>query len=439
LGSQELRELAIETGFCQRMSKLTPEIFFDLLFYAVSLSQNSSLEYLTSYLESMYGITLRKQSLDERFSERTVNFVKTVLTRLIGEQFSDILYDDSFLKSYNHVRIKDSTTFKVPSNLAVQYRGNGGCGTCSLAGINIQYEFDLKTGKFLDLTINEAVRNDQRDASETAANIEENDLIIRDLGYFSTSVLQKIHDQKAFYLSRHLSSTSVYDENGEEIDFKKYYAFMTKNGIDKLEKQVFIGRDKTPVRLVIGLVPDEVYQTRIRRKVKEEKRRGRIMKDKTKFIQHFNLFVTNVDAGKLPSHKVMPLYRFRWQVELMFKNWKSIFSIHALQKMKVERYITMLYIRLILIVVNLQLIYRVQSAISKQGEKDAVLSVRKALQTLKNNFTEILSILRCNQEKSIELLGKIHLILSKNHWREERKKSENFIDNIYLFICTTNK
>jgi hypothetical protein len=432
LGSQELRELAHETGFSKRSSKLPPEVFFDLMFYAVSLSQNSSLEYLASYLGGKYGIELRKQSLDERFCEKTVHFVKSVLSRLISEQFSSVLYCEKFLSGFKHVRIKDSTKFKVPSNLETHYKGYGGSG--SVAGICIQYEFDLKTGKFLDLTITEAIRNDQQDAKETAGNVCENDLLIRDLGYFSIPVLQKIKEQKAFFLSRLLPAVSVYDENDIEIDFKKLHVFMTKNRIEQSEKQVFIGKDKVPVRLVIGLVPPQVYQQRICRKQKEDAKKGRKMTDKTKFLLHFNLFVSNVGASILPAEKIMPLYRFRWQVELMFKNWKSVFSIHTLQKMKEDRYITMLYIRLILIVVNLQIINQLQSLLSKQEQRETLLSYRKTLQTLKNSFFQILNILRCGQEKAIELLSEISYILSKNHWREKRKKRENYVDNIGL-LC----
>ena len=383
MGSEEVRHIAKETGFFQRTSKLTPEVFFDLVFYACFLSENSSLEYLVSYLDSQYGIDIRKQSLDERFSDKSVNFVKSVLSRLICEQFSDVLFSKDFLSRYNHVRIKDSTKFNVPCNLASHYRGSGGSGDTSSAGICIQYEFDLKTGKFLDLTLTEAVRNDQTDANETAENVCENDLVIRDLGYFSTAVLQTIRDKKAFFLSRLLSSSVVYDEDNVEFDFKKLHVFMTKNGIEKCERQVFIGNDRLPVRLVIGLVPSEVYQERMRRKEKEAKRRGR--------------------------------------------------------KMKEHRYITMLYIRLILIVLNLQIINRVQNLISMRGGKDVILSYRKTLQTLKNSFHEILNILRCSSEKSNKLLGELYRILSKNHWREKRKKRENYVENIYLFICLSEK
>jgi IS4 transposase len=439
LGCQALRAMAVETGFSQRSSKLTPEVFFDLLFYAVSLSQNSSLEYLVSYLESKYDIKIRKQSLDDRFSERAVNFVKSVLGSLICTQFSNVLYNEDFLSEFTHVRIKDSTKFNVPSNLEAHYKGCGGSG--STACICIQYEFDLKTGKFLDLTITQAVRNDQQDAKETVEDVCKNDLVIRDLGYFSIPVLQKINEKEAFFLSKLPSHVLVYDENGVEIDFEKLYSSMTNSGTAICERQVFIGKDKVKVavRLIIGLVPPEVYQERLRRREKEEKRKGRQTTERTKFLLHLNLFVTNVEENILPSEKVMPLYRFRWQVELMFKNWKSVFSIHTLQKMKKERYITMLYTRLILIIVNLQITNHVQSMLSKQEMTDSILSYPKTLQTLKNSFFEILSILRCEKEKAIKLLEHIYRILSKNHWREKRKERENYVENIGLFICISQK
>ena len=245
-------------------------LIFDLLFYASSLSQNSSLEHLVSHLDSFHHIELCKQSLDERFTEKTVNFVKAVLYRLIRAQFSDMLISDAFMPDFHQVRIKDSTKFKVPPNLADSYSGNGG----GVAGIAIQYEYDLKTGKFLDLTITEASRNDQTDASETVENICENDLILRDMGYFSTAVFRKIEEQRACYLSRLPASTTVYLENGIKLDFQKLERLMTDNKIEKLEMQVFIGENKLPVRLMIGLVPPAVYQERVRRKEAEKKEKG---------------------------------------------------------------------------------------------------------------------------------------------------------------------
>jgi len=387
-----------------------------------------------SYLDERYSIKIRKQSLDERFNNRAVLFVRSVLETLIREQFSGLLYSEGFLNTFQHVRIKDSTKFNVPGNLQTHYRGSGGSGSTTEAGICIQYEFDLKTGKFFDLTITEAIRNDRQDAKETVENICKNDLVIRDLGYFSIPVLQTIDTKEAFFLSRLPSSVLVYDEKGTEIDFKKLYASMTKNGIERSEKEVLAGENRMPVRLVFGLVPEHVYQQRLRNKEKEAKKKGHQIKERTKLLLRFNLFITNAQTHILPIEKVMPLYRFRWQIELMFKNWKSVFSIHTLQKMKEKRYTTMLYTRLILIVIDVQIINQLQSYLSEQKIKDSVLSYHKALTTLKRKFSELLSILRSEREKAIMLLENIYRILSKNHWREKRKKRENYIENICLFI-----
>jgi transposase len=255
------------------------------------------------------------------------------------------------------------------------------------------------------------------------------------MGYFCIPVLKKIIDKKAFFLSRLPASVSVYDENEKEINFQELGVLMSQTGTEVMEKRVLIGEAKLPVRLMIGRVPPEVYEQRIRRKEKEGKKKGRKTKEKTRQLLHFNLFITNADQDKLPLEKIMPLYRFRWQVELQFKNWKSLFLIHKMQKMKETRYITMLYTRLILIVVNLQIINRAQSLISKQSDlPDHILSYTKTLNTLRDRFYDILGILRDSLENGVKILENLYRILSKNHWREKRKKRENFIENIYLFI-----
>ena len=72
----------------------------------------------------------------------------------------------------------------------------------SKAGICIQFEYDLKSGRILDLSLTPAVRNDHADASETAENVEKGDLVIRDLGYCSTAVFEKFGQKGVYFLSR---------------------------------------------------------------------------------------------------------------------------------------------------------------------------------------------------------------------------------------------
>ena len=69
-----------------------------------------------------------------------------------------------------------------------------------------------------------AVRTDQKDAGETASNVEKGDLIIRDLGYFSTPVLKSFIESGAFFLSKLNSGTNVYDAENDLVSFKNIYA-----------------------------------------------------------------------------------------------------------------------------------------------------------------------------------------------------------------------
>ncbi len=53
----------------------------------------------------------------------------------------------------------------------------------------------------------------------------------------------------------------------------------------------------------------------------------------------------------MPSETVGTVYRIRWQIELIFKSWKSLLNIHVLKGTVPERIKCYLYGRLILIAV----------------------------------------------------------------------------------------
>ncbi|MDR0575160.1 MAG: hypothetical protein LBG96_14285, partial [Tannerella sp.] len=126
------------------------------------------------------------------------------------------------------------------------------------------------------------------------------------------------------------SMHTILEESGSEIDFETLYARMSKEGIQQMEKTSLTGKEQLPVRLIITLVSPEVYSERIRRLEKEAKKKWRSISKRTRMLYHFNLMITSVGAKKLPVEKIYPLCRSRRQVELMFKNRKSVFSLAGL-------------------------------------------------------------------------------------------------------------
>ena len=100
-----------------------------------------------------HNVQIRKQSIDERFSDRSVEFVRTLLEQHMSTQITKSI-EVECLKNFTSVKIKDSTRFQIPDNLKEKYPGSG--GAASAAGTHIQFEFDILSGKVNDVYVTDA-------------------------------------------------------------------------------------------------------------------------------------------------------------------------------------------------------------------------------------------------------------------------------------------
>lgn len=406
------------------------------MLYCASHSQLCSLSQASSSASDVCGLKIAKQSIDGRFTGEAVAFVLDVLKEVLERQLNSVFCAE-FLPQFNQVCIKDSTKFNVDNRLSGHYKGTGG-RIVTKACVCIQYEYDLRSGKILDLNVTEGVRNDAIDATETKGKINKTDLILRDLGYYNLSVLTGFAKAGAFFISRLNTSTSIYDlGQTDNLKFKELYAHMKKHKLTSCEKQVLVGKkNQEELRLIVAIVPERVYEERIKKVNEYNKFKGWKTSDDYKARCRFNLFITNVASENISFEEVMLLYRLRWQVELMFKNWKSVCAIHKLQPMKYERFTCLLFAKLILIVVNLQIIRNLQGYHFKKTSQ--ILSEYKCFKTLQDSFGILKSIWKERRKKSEKNLMKLIRIFSSNHWKENRKKRNNLSEIIDLFICKSN-
>lgn len=428
---KHIQRKAVETRFYTRSSKLLPSAFFDILLFTAAHSGHCSLSQSSNEIFDSFGVTISKQAYDERFDDTAVAFVKSILESQLLKQVEGAVHPD-FLKKFTKVRIKDGTRFELPERLKKYFKGFGGKNTTG-AGACLQLEFDLKAGNILELELTDANRPDNKDASLKAENIEEGELVIRDLGYFVLDAVEKIIKKGAYIISRLNTKTKVYEPNGEEISFEKVYQWMSKNQIRHLEKQVLIGQEhKISVRLILDIVPEEEYQKRMRKNDIYNRKKGQQTTDDYKTRSRFNLFITNIDVKDIPSEEVYTLYKLRWQIELTFKIWKSICGIDKIQPMKYHRFVCTLYAKLILIQINNQLINMVHGKIYRKFKK--ILSKSKCFKTLQEYSTKIRKVLFYKPNKIEQLITEIANMFSRNHWLEKRKNRINFVD-IFILYC----
>jgi hypothetical protein len=366
-----LCDLARATKFIQRKSKLCAVKFLTTLMFVHQQGKNLSLLDLCGDLYTQHGLHVRKQSMQERFNERAVAFMKSILSTLLENQLKSTVKEDR-LSFFNRVRVKDSTRFTLPPSYASIYRGLGGVVANSASMISIQYEYDLLSSSTLDLRLTTGTRNDQLDAKENTHDIAENDLFIRDLGYSTLGYLRQIINGKAYFLNRLSPKTTAYDiaKNNEEIDFSKCQKKIKKYRLPYLEYNVVIGRDaQVPCRLIVYPVDRDTYEKRMRKTTKQAKGYGHQVSDDFKTKAQLTLYITNVSEDKLPAQVIKKTYSLRWQIELFFKIWKSQASIDRVKEMKLHRFECQLIAKLLWLIIHWKIFSYLLSHVNQNQKK----------------------------------------------------------------------
>ncbi len=94
------------------------------------------------------------------------------------------------MQSIQRIRILDATIFPVPKHLAHVSPGSGGC--VQTAGIEIQLEYDLHSGQFLNFQVGLGRNNDKTFGTNCLDTLRLDNLCIRDSGYFSSEDLDQM-------------------------------------------------------------------------------------------------------------------------------------------------------------------------------------------------------------------------------------------------------
>jgi hypothetical protein len=147
-------------------------------------------------------------------------------------------------------------------------------------------------------------------------------LRIADLGYFSVGVFAEMDAEGEYFLSRLQFGTQVMEENGEVVDLMSWLASHTGPFVDR---RILLGKERRlACRLIAWRVPEELANER-RRKSRQEllRKSGKEPTAERLAWCDWTILLTNVPEAMLTPEEAVVLYRARWQVELLFKRWKS--------------------------------------------------------------------------------------------------------------------
>ena len=170
-------------------------------------------------------------------------------------------------------------------------------------------------------------------------------------------------------------------------------------------------------RLVIEPVPESVKSKRIMNLDKTARKKGYKISNRARVLQGFNLFISNAPNQLLPAEMFRPVYSLRWQIELVFKTWKSLWKIDKVKKVKKERLECYIYSKLFIIVLSLNMLWITHNLM--RGLYGKNLSFYKALKTWIRSLSRFIEAFFNGMEavtnylkKFLELSCRKHLLMA---------------------------
>lgn len=372
--------LARQTGFVQRTSKLTGALFAQTLVFGWLAHPQVSLEGLAQVAAAV-GVTIRAQSLDERFTEGAAVFMEELLACAVQTVVAADPVAIPLLERFRAVVLLDSSTLTLPAALALWWPG---C-TPGTAALKLHLRYDLCRGQLSGPLVREGRLSDRRTTLQTAP-LPPGALRLSDLGFFTLGVFAALTAQGVYWLSRLAPGTAVYTPDGRRWEVLDLLA---AQGTPRVDLDVTLGvAQRLPARLLAVRVPEEVANQRRRRLRAEATRRGRTPSAHQVAWCAWTIVVTSVPPSLLSLHEALVLLRARWQIELLFKLWKSHGHIDESRSGQPWRVLCEVFAKLLAMVVQHWLLL-----VSCWAFPDR--SLLKAAQTIRQHALSLASALAC--------------------------------------------
>ena len=312
-----------ETGFVKRSSKMGGAEFVQTLSFGWLSNPGATLEELAQTAASI-GVKISAQGLDQRFTEAGATFLKGVL----GEAVSQLIHGKApvlpVLRRFSAVYIQDSSVVDLPEEFREIWPGNGNGRGQGQSAVKIEVRLDLLSGEMIGPFL-ESGRTHDAASHIQRQPIPAHSLRIADVGYWSLDELNNISASGGYWLSRLKNTIRVAHPGSKSQDI---VSFLKHSNDVSMDCHVLVSdQHPTPVRLLAIRVPQEVADQR-RRKLREDaKKRQQPVSERSLALADWTVLVTNVPDNLLSLEEALILMRSRWQIELLFKLWKSHGSI----------------------------------------------------------------------------------------------------------------
>jgi hypothetical protein len=418
-----LDQLARHCGVVLRQRKFTGQALLRMLVITLWHHPQASLaDFLVTACQ--LGLDVSPTAIDKRLQagQPLVEFLRQALEHALQQSVASQPTDTPLLQSFAAVLLGDSTVLTLPDELAEAFPGCGGCANAGRAALKIQLLWDLKSGRIQRLLLEPGRHSDAR-SPIALDQAQAGTLLVYDLGYFDVDRFAALDRHKARFLSRFLYGTTVYDGDGQTLDL---VAFLSRQTAGLVDMPIQLGAtQRLRCRLIAVRVPAEVANRRRQQARQKARDHGREASSAYLELLGWTVLVTNSGAEELTWQAVVVLYRARWQIELLFKLWKSHNGLASLRRPATALpCLAVLYAKLLGVVLQHWLLL---ATAWRMGQR----SLSKAAKVLREELKGLLRVLDDNQAlvKAVRGLQQLVQRLARVQNRKKNPSHAQLLEN----------
>jgi Transposase DDE domain len=307
---------AKESGMIRRRRKLTGAAFVQAVVFHWLEEPRATIEQVIEDLE------ISEHAFNERLDARAADCLRRVLEKALERLFAARPEAIPLLRRFAAVAVEDVTIVGLPAELARQFPGCGGSDPAAgRAGGKLMTRWDVTTGR-LDLLPPAPARDSERTLAKGLPPLPPDSLRLCDLGFFDLGRLAD--DQRAgiHFVSRAPALLNVHRPG--EPTAVNVTTWLDRQTADRVDTEVVLGtKERLRCRLIAVRLPADVAEERLRRLRKKLRKTGRKLSERQRVMCQWTVLITDLSAEAFTVEEICVLYRVRWQIELLYKAWKS--------------------------------------------------------------------------------------------------------------------
>src|SRR5713101_905267 len=307
-----LNTCGTEAKFCRRQRIITP---FRVGLALTATCASQPVETLADFdrgFNAFWGTTITYKAFYNQVAKsRFADFAGIMTSRLIGDMTLKVL---GFAKGrafaeFRHIVLQDGSSFAIHDGLREVFPGR--FKVVKPAAVELHTTMDLLCDTPTTVVLTPDTTNEQAFLPEPASLRAS--VLLADRGYLDLHYMRRVHDENGFFIIRAKAGMNPQVVEAFREDGKRLRSLRNK-----------------PLKAIHAkLSKRQRVELVVEWQVEEHPLRLRLLISWNRRTKEFCYLLTNLPAQRYPLDMIYRAYKWRWQVELLFKEWKSYANLHA--------------------------------------------------------------------------------------------------------------